>query len=296
MAKVVFIFDGIKTDIYCNITDTIKEIVEKYSSKIQIDLNILIFLYGGSILEINNKKLTFKDIANQIDLENKSMIILVNKLELYKTSLNYKMSEELGKIKPKIKEILAKYLDDRDYLEDKVDRWKNAILNECNSLFSTYKEYKTFIILTIRDETQKNNDFNYHWFSGYKFYFTLEFKTKSIDGFIIVVLFKKDIKRIDEGVSKYFEILKNEFLNLAEGRKYKIFKEKYYIMLKEKISQIKKKFSYEIFPFHILSNIYFKASLGFIIINKDKNDSFMCEEIKTDNIYCYLLLAKVGNQ
>ena len=43
MAKVLFIYDGIKTDIYCNITDTIKEIVEKYSSKIQIDLNTLIF-------------------------------------------------------------------------------------------------------------------------------------------------------------------------------------------------------------------------------------------------------------
>jgi len=71
MAKVVFIYDGIKTDIYCNITDTIKEIVEKYSSKIQIDLNTLIFLYGWSILKINNNKLTFKDIANQIDLENK---------------------------------------------------------------------------------------------------------------------------------------------------------------------------------------------------------------------------------
>ena len=77
MAKVVFIYDGIKTDIYCNITDTIKEIVEKYSSKIQIDLNTLIFLYGGSILEINNTKLTSKDIANQIDLENKSISILI---------------------------------------------------------------------------------------------------------------------------------------------------------------------------------------------------------------------------
>ena len=295
MAKVVFIYDGIKTDIYCNITDTIKEIVEKYSSKIQIDLNTLIFLYGGSILEINNTKLTFKDIANQIDLENKSMSILVNKLELYKTSPNYKMSEEVGKTKPKIKQILEKYLDDRDYLEDKVDRWKNAILSECNSLFSTYKEYKTFITLIIRDENQKNIDYKYQWFSGYKFYFTVEFKTQSIHGYIIVILFRKDIKRIDEDVSKYFEALKNEFLNLAEGRKYKIFKEKYYKMLKEKISEIRNKFSFELFPFHILSNTFFKASIGFIIVNKDKNDSFISETIKTDNINFYLLLAKVGN-
>ena len=246
-------------------------------------------------MKINNNKLTFKDIANQIDLENKSISILVNKLELYKTSPNYKMSEEIGKIKPKIKQILEKYLDDRDYLEDKVDRWKNAILSECNSLFSTYKEYKTFITLIIRDENQKNIDYKYQWFSGYKFYFTVEFKTQSIHGYIIVILFRKDIKRIDEDVSKYFEALKNEFLNLAEGRKYKIFKEKYYKMLKEKISEIRNKFSFELFPFHILSNTFFKASIGFIIVNKDKNDSFISETIKTDNINFYLLLAKVGN-
>ena len=88
------------------------------------------------------------------------------------------MSEEVGKTKPKIKQILEKYFDNKDYLEDKVDRWKNAILSECNSLFSTYKEYKTFIALIIRDENQKNIDDKYKWFSGYKFYFTVEFKTK----------------------------------------------------------------------------------------------------------------------
>ena len=45
------------------------------------------------------------------------------------------MSEEEGKTKTKIKQILEKYLDDRDYLEDKVDRWKNAIFPSINFIF-----------------------------------------------------------------------------------------------------------------------------------------------------------------
>ena len=41
-----------------------------------------------------------------------------------------------------------------------MDKWKDAILNECNSVFVSNKEYKAFIYLMIKDEKQKQKDFS----------------------------------------------------------------------------------------------------------------------------------------
>ena len=74
MAEVIFKFNGIDSLIQCKIEDKFKDICEKFSIKIQIDINKLIFIYRGEIL---NLEFTFKEIVNQLDEQNLKMIVSV---------------------------------------------------------------------------------------------------------------------------------------------------------------------------------------------------------------------------
>ena len=214
---------------------------------------------------------------------------------MYKSTPNFLMTEYIDNIKPKIEFILSKYLDDRKYIENSVDKWKDAILNECNSVFISNKEYKAFIYLMIKDEKQKQKDFLRNWFRDYKYYIPIKFQTNAIFGFIIIILLKRDYKRINKDISNSFQIIKNEFLNLAEGRNYEIFKSKYFKMVEQKISEIRKEYGSELFIFYELSNKNIIATRGFIISNKGKNDCYLSELIKVEDYSFYLLLAKVNN-
>ena len=74
MAEAIFKYNGIDTLILCKIEDKMKDICEKFSIKRQIDINKLIFIYGGGII---NLELKYKEIANEIDKQNLKMYILV---------------------------------------------------------------------------------------------------------------------------------------------------------------------------------------------------------------------------
>ena len=78
MSKVIFSYDGKETTIQCLKEDKMKNICNKYSSKINININSLLFIYGGNQI---NFDLSFKEQANSIDKERKEMNILVYKRE-----------------------------------------------------------------------------------------------------------------------------------------------------------------------------------------------------------------------
>ena len=77
-AKVIFTLDNIDLIIACNQEDKMKNICQKFISKIGHDLDSLLFLYGGSQI---NFELKFKEQANLIDRINKEMRVLVYKNE-----------------------------------------------------------------------------------------------------------------------------------------------------------------------------------------------------------------------
>ena len=77
-AKVIFTLDGINLTIQCTPEDKIKDICNKYATKIDDNINSLIFLYGGNQM---NMELSFKEQANSIDRNNKEMRVLVYKNE-----------------------------------------------------------------------------------------------------------------------------------------------------------------------------------------------------------------------
>ena len=73
MAEVIFIYEGRSISIQCNKNQKMKDICNNLSIKINIDLNSLIFLYGGNKLDLNK-------IYNEISKENR-INILVYKIE-----------------------------------------------------------------------------------------------------------------------------------------------------------------------------------------------------------------------
>ena len=75
-ASIVFMLEGVKLTIKCITEDKMKDICKNYSTKINRNLESLLFLYEGNKV---NFDLTFKEHANDIDRNNHEMKILVNK-------------------------------------------------------------------------------------------------------------------------------------------------------------------------------------------------------------------------
>ena len=107
-ASVIFNFQGTDILIQCSQEEKMKDICQKLATKIERNVNSLVFLYGGSNL---NFQLSFKDQANIIDKERNEMKVLVYKNESdelscpkcgEKINLN---SEKINDIKSSIKNI-----------------------------------------------------------------------------------------------------------------------------------------------------------------------------------------------
>ena len=77
-AKIIFELEGIDITIQCSIEDKIKDICQKFATKIESNINSLLFLYGGNQM---NMELSFKEQANLIDINNNEMNVLVYKKE-----------------------------------------------------------------------------------------------------------------------------------------------------------------------------------------------------------------------
>ena len=77
-ANVVFTLDGEKLRIQCKTKDKMKDICKNYSTKINKNMDSLLFLYEGNKV---NFDLSFEEQANIIDRNNHEIIIVVNKNE-----------------------------------------------------------------------------------------------------------------------------------------------------------------------------------------------------------------------
>ena len=134
MFKVVFNYENKETIIQIKIEESIKCACNHFSTKINIDINELLFIYGGENL---NLELTINNVANQEDKSQNSMKILVyNKKENYK-----EQNEKLNKSK----DIICHQCGEICTL--KIDNY-NIILNECKN------NHEIFIPFDKFDETQ----------------------------------------------------------------------------------------------------------------------------------------------
>jgi len=74
MSKAIFLFNGQELVIQCKKEDKMKDICNRFAIKIDININSLIFIYGGNKI---NYVLTFKQQANSMDNDINQMKILV---------------------------------------------------------------------------------------------------------------------------------------------------------------------------------------------------------------------------
>ena len=77
-----FSYRSIKTIIQSSFNEKINEVFLKYSSMIKEDINSLMFLYNGQII---NEELTIQQVVNEVDKRRKKMNILASDLEEYES-------------------------------------------------------------------------------------------------------------------------------------------------------------------------------------------------------------------
>ena len=100
MVEVEFTFKQQVTIIQCELDNKMKEIYNKFISKVEVDLNSVYFLYSGNI--IDNNELTIDKIITLNDREIKKMKIIVELINEIKINKSLIKSNEI--ICPKCKE------------------------------------------------------------------------------------------------------------------------------------------------------------------------------------------------
>ena len=74
MAEILFTLNGVQTTIQCVREEKLKEIFQRYASKIGVDLNSLYFVSGGNII---NEESILKEIINQLSTNEERINMLV---------------------------------------------------------------------------------------------------------------------------------------------------------------------------------------------------------------------------
>ena len=112
MAKVEFMYEGQKIDVYCNEKDKFSKVIQKFCSKAQKNMNDLCFLYNGKIVDIN---LTFFNLANSFDKERKIISLIVTDQYAKNDS---KLIKENKELKEKLLEAYKKIEEQKQEIED----------------------------------------------------------------------------------------------------------------------------------------------------------------------------------
>lgn len=154
-AKAAFTFEGHNVTIQCSQNERMRIICQRYATKIGINLNSLLFLYGGNQLNLD---LSFNEHANSIDKKNNVMNILVYKNESNdfacpkcgeKIKLNVEKFNNIILTNDKIKEAIKGIIFQID----------NLINNRTISISNINIQLKNMNIIlnTIKEDIKKNN-------------------------------------------------------------------------------------------------------------------------------------------
>ena len=294
MATIIFHFNGISINIQATMNQTFEQILLKFESKAKMSIKNLLFIYNGQL--INNYKLSIEQIANSIDKQRKIIDILAYENKSYYLNEKNDFEKEKISIKEKINQILYKYLGDRTYLKDKINNWKDAILNECKIFFLKYQNYITFVSLVIFNKSIKQSKYFLDWafIAGETTQIIdVYFNSDNIKAQINVGMFLKERERTKKDLTKALNLAEKEFLNLAEGRTFDTFHDKYFKMFENTLeNEILTEYKYSLFYFNVLLNKYTQYSKGFIIVNKNKEDYYLSKEINAGESILYLLFGK----
>jgi len=152
MVEVEFICKQQVTIIQCELDNKMKEIYNKFISKVEVDLNSIYFLYSGN--KIDNNELTIDKIITLNDRKIKKMKIIVELINEIKINKSLIKSNEI--ICPKCKEKAKININDYNI---KIDGCKNNHIID-NILFDKFENLEMIDISKIICEYCKINNKN----------------------------------------------------------------------------------------------------------------------------------------
>ena len=148
MAEIIFTYEGNQINIQCDKNQKMDEICNKLSTKIDLNINSLIFLYGGSQLNLD-KKLNEITKENNINIlvfkkENESEIcpkcgrVLNNEIIDNIISLNNNINITLMGLKSNIENIINNLINKKDMYISSQLKNVNILIN--NILYENIKK------------------------------------------------------------------------------------------------------------------------------------------------------------
>ena len=262
-ANVIFTLDGVNVTVQCSPEDKMRDICQKYGTKIKINPSSLIFLYGGNQL---NMDLRFKEQANLMDKTNKEMKVLVYKIEHYGL-ICPKCGEKIEINKENIDNIISSNNNIRDNIIGIKSQIENIINtnNTSINLINIHLKNINIILNTINEDIIKNNEKLNNLLNDY-----INNKSKNIIKGILdiksnqinnnILLFNTDI---NEGIDVY---LNNEKIEMIKEDK------KWIINYKFKKA---KKYLFEIHFNNIINNMerFFQECHNIILLDYSNFDT-----------------------
>ena len=118
MASIEFKYNGSNTVIQCNEKDKMKDIINRFKTKMQLEKEKFLYLYGGTQI---NEELTFEETINKDSKDEKKMLILVE-------SIDQEVKKGNGIIQSK--EIICKECRENCFLN--IENYK-ILLNGCKN-------------------------------------------------------------------------------------------------------------------------------------------------------------------
>ena len=155
MAEIIFIYEGQNITIQCNKEEKLRYICNNFSQKINIDLNSLLFLYGGNKLNLDNK-------LNDVTKENKiNIIVYKNEDEICPNCgriINNKIINEIETVNNNINDRLNGLKSYIDFIMNDIMIKNNINFNNINYITNQLKNINTIIISIINEDIKKINN------------------------------------------------------------------------------------------------------------------------------------------
>ena len=149
----IFTLNGDKIVIQCKKEGKMKDVCERYSRKININMNLLVFLYGGNQL---NLELNFNEQATLLDKNNNEMNVLVYIKE--EEFICPKCGEKIEINKEKLDEIIVSNNNIKDTINGIKIMIDNIIKNSSINLINIQLKNINIILNTINEDIKKNNE------------------------------------------------------------------------------------------------------------------------------------------